>query len=70
MTSRNLFFPSLSNGKRLWGMAELHCHPAAHIPFGGPRDGPGQGLLWRRPFNPTRQDITASISALLADEEG
>lgn len=36
----------------LWGYADLHCHPAAHLAFGGQHASPGRGLLWGAPTGP------------------
>lgn len=36
----------------LWGYADLHCHPASHLAFGGQRVAAGQGLFWGLPRGP------------------
>jgi microsomal dipeptidase-like Zn-dependent dipeptidase len=37
----------------LWGYADLHCHPASHLAFGGQHVAPGTGLFWGLPGGPT-----------------
>ncbi len=44
---------------RLWGWADLHAHPAAHLAFGADANGDG-GILWGKPglkYDKAEKDI-------------
>lgn len=42
----------------LWGYADLHCHPMAHLGYGGELGGPGGGsMIFGRPMGPLDQAL-------------
>ena len=47
----------------VWGVADMHSHPAAHLGFGGSPDGSGNGLFFGLPG----KNLTASYASLPTD---